>query len=223
MAYARQPRDLGTNATPARYSVQLRSVLASQAPRGDPLKRLATLPAPVLFGILFGPMALSMFAPMTLMRGGYLALAPFAVLTFAGTVGFLGWLGGIARALADRAPQPPRGLRFVVVNLTIAAVYMTTVCVMIALSPWFQGQNTHLSSSAGTIAALAIVVPHLYSMFAIFHAMWFNAKLLVAMEHPDPAHPPSPGAVVGTLASLWIFPVGLWFVQARVRRVLGVG
>jgi len=62
-----------------------------------------------------------------------------------------------------------------------------------------------------------MVVPHLASMAAIIYALWFSARQITTLTNGH-------GFLAGTLGRfflIWYFPIGIWFLQPFVRRVLG--
>ena len=89
---------------------------------------------------------------------------------------------------------------------------------------WF---NISLLYSAVYIAILdiifhnsppKIIIPfHLIAVISIFGALFFVSKLLVASEDKKIGHNKR---WIGTFFLFWFFPVGIWFVHPRIKRVL---
>lgn len=63
-----------------------------------------------------------------------------------------------------------------------------------------------------------LIVPfHLLAMFSMFYILYFNAKALVSLEIERKA---TFNDYIGTFFLIWFFPIGIWGVQPRARRVL---
>ncbi|MCP4370070.1 MAG: hypothetical protein GY797_18430 [Deltaproteobacteria bacterium] len=93
-----------------------------------------------------------------------------------------------------------------------------------ASTRWF---NISLLYSAVYIAILdiifhnsppKIIIPfHLIAVISIFGALFFVSKLLVASEDKKIGHNKR---WFGTFFLFWFFPIGIWFVHPRIKRVL---
>ena len=65
--------------------------------------------------------------------------------------------------------------------------------------------------------SLFIIIPlHLYAMYCMFYTIWFIAKCIATVEN---------NRVVGfdnyaaNFFLLWFFPIGIWFVHPKVRKI----
>lgn len=65
-----------------------------------------------------------------------------------------------------------------------------------------------------------IIPMHLLAMAAIFYALLFTAKSLVTLEKNEAV---GFFEYSGPFFLIWFFPIGVWFVQPRVNRLLGGG
>ena len=62
---------------------------------------------------------------------------------------------------------------------------------------------------------LAILIPiDLFSVYCIFYCLYFNAKVLKAVEQQSPVEFSD---YVGEFFSFLFFPIGIWFIQPRVN------
>lgn len=67
-------------------------------------------------------------------------------------------------------------------------------------------------------ALLALIIPlHLFSIFGIFHSMYFNAKALKSIELQRPVNF---NDFTGEFFLIWFFPVGIWIIQPRINKLL---
>ena len=72
--------------------------------------------------------------------------------------------------------------------------------------------------STSTVLPTFIIPLHLASMFFMFYALWFTAKQFTTFQRQE--------AVTffefsGPFFMLWFFPIGVWFMQPKVNKLLG--
>lgn len=66
--------------------------------------------------------------------------------------------------------------------------------------------------------SFALIVPlHLFSVFCIFYMMYFVAKTIKTVELGREA---DFGDFVGDFFLIWFFPVGVWFLQPKINKML---
>ncbi len=70
-----------------------------------------------------------------------------------------------------------------------------------------------------TIAVLGIFILllHLFSIFCILHTIYFSAKVVRSAELQTNARF---STFVGDFFLIWIFPVGIWFIQPRINKLI---
>lgn len=62
-----------------------------------------------------------------------------------------------------------------------------------------------------------LVIPlHLFSLFCIFYCLHFIAKALKSVEYQRPV---TLNEFTGELLLLWIYPIGIWFIQPRINKL----
>lgn len=92
-----------------------------------------------------------------------------------------------------------------------APVYATTYLV-------FASHVLPSSVKAGHGLLPLVVAMHLLAMVAIFYVLGFTARNLILAERQSPV---SFFDYSGPFFLLWFFPIGVWFVQPRVNRLVG--
>lgn len=66
---------------------------------------------------------------------------------------------------------------------------------------------------------LGIIFPlHLFAMFCIFYCLYFSAKIIKTAEWQRKV---TFGDFAGEFFLLWFFPVGIWFIQPKVNKIVG--
>lgn len=129
-----------------------------------------------------------------------------SALIYLGVVG--GWLCSIAifsnRRIDPSLKKSPAKL---LVGLGFALLY-------ILLSPWLWPDIETGKGGPGP----AVVLPlHLIAMAGVIHALAFSANRLTALERGKKV---SFFEYSGPFFLLWFFPIGVWFIQPRVNRLL---
>ena len=64
-----------------------------------------------------------------------------------------------------------------------------------------------------------LVALHLFSMYCIFYCFYFSAKALAAVYYNELN--PSFSSYVGSFLSFWFLPIGIWFLQPKIKKVFG--
>lgn len=129
---------------------------------------------------------------------------------------FLGWLWALGTRLAARRPvaEAAGGLRWFRAGLRLAFGYML---VFLALMTLMLIGATRQQLYFTPVWLLLLLPLHLLSIASLFYAQYFVARTLKAVELRRPAEL---SEYIGDFFLLWFFPVGLWFIQPRVRRLV---
>lgn len=64
---------------------------------------------------------------------------------------------------------------------------------------------------------ILVFLMHFFSMFCIIYTLYFIAKTLKSVELQREAHFSD---YIGEFFLIWFFPVGVWFIQPRVNRII---
>lgn len=67
------------------------------------------------------------------------------------------------------------------------------------------------------ILGIFVFILHFFSIFCILHTIYFVAKTIRSAELKRNAHF---STFVGDFFLIWIFPVGIWFIQPRINALL---
>ena len=118
------------------------------------------------------------------------------------------WLLSIANSANQKLEVPlKKSPKWMVIGLAYAAIYLIAALVVL---PGFLDESQGLPG---------FIVPfHLLAMVGIFYALLFAAKSLVTLERNQA---PTFFDYSGPFFLLWFFPIGVWFVQPRVNKLLG--
>lgn len=126
------------------------------------------------------------------------SLIPFGISLFALVI--LIWLLSVGLALQEKLPY----------SLNISTrwfkFFLIYVFLYIVITDLFVDKE------------LTYLIPfHLFAMYGIFYALYFVSKSLVTVEEKQALRF---DRYIGTLFLFWFFPIGIWFVQPRVRKIL---
>lgn len=157
-----------------------------------------------LFLVLFGSMLAAPFVVSALPN----PVMGIAITTPIFMALYVGWLWAIATT-ANQKLDPPlkKSTKWMGLGLVYAAVY-------------FVGALLAFPSTSGPGQGLpGFIIPmHLLAMFAMFYALVFTAKRFVTLERKQKV---SFFEYSGPFFLLWFFPIGVWFIQPRVNKMLG--
>ena len=65
---------------------------------------------------------------------------------------------------------------------------------------------------------IAVIIPlHFFSMFCILYCFYFTAKTIKTAELERKV---GFGDFVGEFLLLWFYPIGIWFLQPRVNKLI---
>jgi hypothetical protein len=115
---------------------------------------------------------------------------------------FLGWHWSIGTFLSSRVPS---ALRLKSGFFRFALVY-SVIYVM-----FFMWMFKTLNGASFSL----ILLLHFLAMFCLFYLMYFVSKNLVLAETRKPT---SFNDYAGPFFSIWLFPIGIWFLQPRSNR-----
>lgn len=130
---------------------------------------------------------------------------------------FFGWMYAVGTNLYKKLPaNTSLSLTRFKIFLLVPAVYMLGIC------GWIAG--TFMQQFNGVEAGVwipALIVPlHLFSMFGVFHSMYFIAKALKTAEGVKAS---TFSDFAGEFFLIWFFPVGVWILQPRINAIFAKG
>ncbi len=167
---------------------------------------------PMLIQIFFNPIIFSENNPMTMMK----FMPVILLIVFSG---FFGWFWSIATGLQRKVPQ---GIKMKIKRFKtffiIPLIYIPLVFVFMGYALSDYSQTVQESSGIMTGIIVATIVPlHITSMFGIFYSLYFAAKTLKTVELQREV---SFSEFVGEIFLLWFIPLGIWFIQPKVNKMI---
>lgn len=157
-----------------------------------------------LFLLLFGSMLGAPFL-ISVLPNPVIGIAVTSLLFMAL---YLGWLWAIATTANQRLdPSLRRSTKWMGLGLVYASIYLIGAFIFLP------GTSDLDQEMPGFIVPL-----HLLAMFAIFYSLVFTAKQIVTLERKQPV---SFFEYSGPFFLFWFFPIGVWFIQPRVNKMLG--
>lgn len=149
----------------------------------------------ISFFASFSPWIIFLVLMITAIGGN---LIPFGISLFAFVM--LAWLFSVGLALQEKLPA-----RFDV-STRWFKILLAYVFFYVMLTNLFVNIE------------LFYVIPfHLLAVYGMFYALYFVSRSLVTAEEKQSLRF---DRYIGTLFLFWFFPIGIWFVQPRVRRIL---
>lgn len=137
---------------------------------------------------------------------------PYVLILF--SLVFFGWFWSIAIGLQKNIPDEieMKVKRFKALFI-IPLVY--TIVFMMFIGGLFSGMFTYGFSNSTWF--LVIILPlHLFSMFCIFHTIYFVAKTIRTAELQRVV---TFGDFAGEFFLLWFYIIGIWIIQPKVNRL----
>jgi hypothetical protein len=115
---------------------------------------------------------------------------------------FLGWLWSMGTFLNSIVPQALKmNTRFFLFALIFPPIYVSLFMVFVFLKP---------------VVFVFLLPFHFLAMFCLLYELYFIAKNLVTAETGSAA---SFSDYVGSLFMIWLYPIGVWFIQPRINRL----
>jgi hypothetical protein len=147
----------------------------------------------------------------------YMKFFPIIMLLFVSV--FFGWFWSVVTGLQTNLPDEIKMklIRFKIFFF-IPIIYMLFISVYMGIV--FSGLMSGTGEvNAATIGGLvALIVPlHLFSMFCMFHTLYYVAKTLKMAEIQRTV---SFSDFAGEFFLIWFFPIGIWIIQPRINKLV---
>ena len=169
-----------------------------------------------LFLLLIGvPIVLQSIVISSTFNGGDLSTMmiafPLMTIVFVGL--FFGWFYALGTGLHRKLPSSVQmNLTQFKVFLAIPIIYILLLCLFTLSAIGDPG-----TFGKSTLKFAGILVPvHLFSMFCIFHSLYFIAKALKSTEWQRPV---TFSDFAGEFFLIWFYPIGVWIIQPRINEL----
>lgn len=146
----------------------------------------------------------------------------FPVIMIFFVAGLFGWLWSIAIGFQQQIPENikmkiNRFRIFFFIPLIYIVLISFGISILLNNLPDFIEKNSQ--PNMGIIGGLMIIlVPlHLFSMFCIFHTLYFVAKTYKTVELQRET---TFSDFVGEFLMLWFYPIGIWIIQPKINSIV---
>lgn len=182
---------------------------------------LLTFGIPLIFQFVMMGSMISNFTAQTdpdpTMMFDYMKFFPVIMLLFMAI--FFGWFWSVAIGLQKKVPENvtmkvKRFKIFFFIPLVYILIFITFFSV---LMNGLLGANpeTNISNIGGLFA---VILPlHLFSMFCMFHSLYFVAKTFKTVELQREVKFID---FAGEFFMIWFYPVGIWILQPKINKMI---
>lgn len=167
----------------------------------------------IAFGLPFTlQIILSVFTLITEDPMLMLQVMPFVMFLF--FAGYFGWLWAIGQEFQKMLPGD---LKFSLVPFKIFLLFPVIYVLFLFFMIDFFVINMEDELEPSLSIFYMIIPLHLFTMFCIFYCIYFAARTFKATELQRPVTFPD---FVGEFFMIWIFPLGIWFIQPRINDLI---
>jgi len=147
----------------------------------------------------------------------YFTLFPLMMIVFMAV--FFGWYWAVAVGLQEKVPETvSMKIKKFKVFFFIPIVYMFIFVGFLSVAMVGLLNGNPEPNMAIVAGLFAIIVPlHLFSMFCLFYCLYFVAKTIKTVELQRDVNF---GDFVGEFFLIWFFPIGIWFIQPMINRMI---
>lgn len=168
---------------------------------------LITFAVPFILQIILAVITMTTHDPMIMLQ-----LMPLVMFLY--FAGYFGWLWAIGQEFQKRLPGD---LKFSLAPfkffLLFPVVYVLFFFVMFDF--FVINMENEIEKPLGI---LFMIIPlHLFTIFCIFYCIYFAARTFKATELQRPVVFTD---FVGEFFMIWIFPVGIWFIQPKINKLI---
>lgn len=129
------------------------------------------------------------------------------------------WFWNVITKLSRLVSQVKFPMRRIKLFFFIPIIYFCILPFFIAFAVKTTTSSHQSPDAILELATLGILVFifHFFSIFCILHTIYFSAKVIRSAELQTNARF---STFVGDFFLIWIFPVGIWFVQPRINKLV---
>ncbi len=152
-----------------------------------------------------------LFMPIMAMSGEPdIGIIIFPFLFVISLIGMYSWIWSVATGLQKYVPSEVKlKVNRFKVFFMIPLVYILLIIITVLFAAFSEDFNPMIF--------LAVVPLHLFSMFCMFHNIYFVAKTLRTVELQRQIRSDN---YIGELFLVWFLPIGIWFIQPRINRII---
>jgi hypothetical protein len=129
----------------------------------------------------------------------------------------MGWQYGLIFKLKDKLSLPPSWpYKRIKAFFFIPIIYFLIIFVLIAFL-FTNAFSGNFRPGAGFFGVIALIFPlHLFSMFCMFHTMYYAAKSVKTVEMGKEV---TFNDFAGEFFLIWFYPIGIWILQPKVNKL----
>lgn len=162
---------------------------------------------PFVLQIILGVITLVTNDPMIVLQ-----VMPFVMFLF--FAGYFGWLWAIGQEFQKMLPGD---LKFSLAPFKFFLLFPVVYVLFLFVALDFFVVNMDNVQPPPLSLFFTIIPLHLFTMFCIFYCIYFAARTFKATELQRPVVFTD---FAGEFLMIWIFPVGIWFIQPRINKLI---
>ncbi|MEO1055268.1 MAG: hypothetical protein AAFX87_31875 [Bacteroidota bacterium] len=155
----------------------------------------------------------------SLAAGFMMFFMPLTILLYVGAT--FGWFWSVVIGLQNYIPEEAK------IKLTrFKSFFFIPLTYMVVLSLFIAFSMAGITQASGTynpnpgligVSVLIMVPLHLFSMFCIFHSIYFVAKTFKTAELHREANFSD---FAGEFFLIWFYPIGVWIIQPKINKIV---
>ncbi|WP_040278044.1 hypothetical protein [Psychroserpens damuponensis] len=146
----------------------------------------------------------------------FFTLFPIIMVIYMGL--FFGWFWSIAIGLQKHIPIELRlNLKKFKIFFFIPLLYILFFMMLISSTFYNVSSGDHAAAGIMSKMMLFIVPMHLFSMFCMFYLLYVSSKTIKTVELQKNV---SFSDFIGEFFMIWFFPIGIWFIQPRINKIV---
>ena len=155
--------------------------------------------------------------PDPLFMFSYMKFFPLIMILFIGV--FFGWFWSIVIGLQKVIPaEAQMKLKRFKIFFFIPLVYILFLSIYIGVAMSGFPDSFYFTNPELIGGMMALIFPlHLFSMFCIFHSLYFVAK---AFKTAELKRKVSFSDFAGEFFLIWFYPIGIWIVQPKINKMI---
>jgi len=147
----------------------------------------------------------------------YLKFFPIIMFLYGGVL--FGWFWSIAIGLQHKVPSNVKmKVTMFKIFIFIPVLYMLFILIFMSIALNGAIGHNELPDPAFIGSIVGVIIPlHLFSMFCIFHSIYFAAKTFKTVELQREV---SFSDFVAEFFLIWFCPIGVWILQPQINKMI---